>query len=74
MHGNQVTELLLGSSKIFLFLTRALGWLKLFPLIMWYNSFFDSTNVFAVLKTLYISAVIIFVLPILMIPKLSIVK
>lgn len=64
MYGNQVTELLLGSRKIDIFLTRTLGWLKLFPLIMLYCNFFDSADLFAVLKTLYISAVVIFVFPI----------
>lgn len=63
MYGNQVTALLLGIRKIDIFLTRSLRGLKLFPLIMLYYNFFHNANLFAVLKTLYISAVVIFVFP-----------
>jgi len=64
MYGNQDTELLLGNRKIYTFGAGKLRWLKLFPLIILYYNFFDSAYLFAVLKTLYVSAVVILVFPI----------
>lgn len=51
MYGNQVTALLLGRKKIDVFWTSTSRWLKLFPLTVLYYDFFDTANLFAVLKT-----------------------